>query len=231
MNRQQVDAHLQNNPFESVKHMVYDIILQEITALNLKPGEKLNISQISEDLDVSRTPVREALLKLREEGFVAKNSDQGFSVCRFDFAEISQIHFVRIMLESKAAYLCAQRKNCPNIADMRKLVNKDFILYENYSKIASDDDEFHYLIVLSCGNKYIIDYYNQLKNRIKILKKIVMLNLNVNNQQDKIHNIANSHKAIINSIRLNMPQYAEKEMEDHINKSYNYLASFINSKL
>ncbi len=231
MNKQQIDAYIKINPFQSVKHLVYDVILEEITALNLKPDEKLNISKISEDLDVSRTPVREALLMLCEEGFVKKNSEQGFSVRKLDFAEISQIHFARTTLESKAAFLCAQQENCPNIILMRKLANKDFKLYENYNIIANDDDEFHNLMVLSCGNKYIIDYYNQIKSKIKKKKKIVMLNLIKNNQHDTIQNVAYSHKAVVNSIRLNMPQYAEKETENHINNSYNFLISFINSKL
>lgn len=231
MNKQQVDAHLQINPFQSVKHMVCDIILQEIIAVNLKPGEKLNISKISEDLDVSRTPVREALLILCEEGFVTKNSEHGFSVSEINFAEISQIHFARTLLESKAAFLCASQKNCPNITEMRKRAAREFTHQDSYSLISSDDDEFHSLIVLSCGNKYLMDYYDQLKNRIKFLKKIVMLNLIKNNQMEDFQNIANSHKAVIHSIRLNMPQFAEKEMENHINKSFNFLISFINSKL
>lgn len=215
MDKQQVYTHLQNNPFESVKHLVYDIILQEIVAINLKPGEKLNISKISEDLDVSRTPVREALLMLCEEGFVRKNSEQGFSVREVDFADISQIHIARTLLESKAAFLCASQINCPNIKEMRKIAAREFEHNDNYSDVASDDDEFHNLIVVSCGNKYIIDYYNQLRSKIKLLKKVVMINLVNNNQIENIQNIANSHKSVINSIRLNLPEYAQRNGEPY----------------
>ena len=225
MNKEQVEAYIQKNPFEQLGNIVFNILVEEITSLNLMPGNKLNISKISEELDVSRTPVREALIKLEEGGFVEKISDkQGFYVRGFESADIEQLYFARSTIESKTAYLCAQFKKCPNIEKLMELAEGYYTAsVSDFEIMAEMDRQFHRLIINASSNKYLIQMYELIETKIKLYKKLNFYYLVQNNLTNDIEKVCAEHNAIVNSIRLNMPEYAEKEMLNHINSSFREL--------
>lgn len=220
-----MEEKLENNPFEHLSKAALEIILSEIIALRLKPGMKLNISKLSEELNLSRTPVREALNKLCETGFVYKfDNKQGYYVYEFKISDMEQVFAARSMIECKASYLCAQMKKCPDIDKLKRLADTDYkINYSNFELTVEKDYELHKLIVISCGNKYLLNFYENIENKIKLYKKIILHNL-LNNYEPELEKLATQHKAIINSIIFNMPELAEKEMFNHINESFSALA-------
>jgi DNA-binding GntR family transcriptional regulator len=220
MKKEQIDAYLNENPFRQLGDIVFNLIEQDITSSTLKPGVKLNVSKISEELNVSRTPVREALLKLVELGLVKKLSDkQGFYVSELKSDEISKIYFIRSMIESKAAFLCAAQSNCPNIYNLKTLaenISRPF----NFEKLSSIDTEFHNLIVLSCGNNYLIEVYNYMENKFKRVR-IANLTRLIENNINALQKTSAEHSAVVNCIMSNMPELAEREMINHIKSAYN----------
>ena len=220
MKKEQIYSCLKANPFEQLSDIVFHIIDQDIASSNFKPGEKLNISKISEELNVSRTPVREALIKLVQIGLVENNHDkQGFYVAELKTNDIINIYFIRSMIESKSAFLCASQASCPNIDKLRNLAQsiKDFS--NDLEKLASVDLEFHEVLVNSCGNQYLVELFNKFENKFK---RFIILNLTSVLKHDKnsLNKFTAEHNAIINSIASNMPEIAEKEMINHINTSY-----------
>ncbi len=220
MKKEQIDAYLNQNPFEQLSDIVFNLIEHEITSSNYIPGAKLNISKISEELNVSRTPVREALIKLAELGLVNKSGDkQGFYVSELKSHDIVKIYFIRSAIESKAAFLCASQKNYPNIDKLTTLaenISKPF----SFEKLSAIDTEFHNLIVLSCGNKYLIEIYNLMLNKFK---RVRTANLKRLTEHDKnaTQKTSAEHNAVVNCIASNMPELAEKEMVNHLKSAYN----------
>ena len=220
MNNKQIDAILSQNPFEQLSDIVFNLIKQDITSSTLKPGEKLNISKISEELNVSRTPVREALIKLCESGLVKKDPDrQGFYVSVLKTEDIEKIYFLRSAIESKAAFLCAAQKNCPNI-DKMKLLADNISNPLSFDKLSSIDSEFHDLIVLSSGNNFLIEIYKFMENRFNRIRTSNLINI-IQNNAIAMQKTSAEHSAVINSIIANMPELAEKEMINHLKNAYN----------
>lgn len=221
----QLEKKLEDNPFEHLSKAAFEIILNEIIALRLKPGMKLNISKLSQQLNLSRTPIREALNKLCEIGYVNKFDDkQGYYVYEFQISDMEQVFAARSMIECKASYLCAQMKKCPEIDKMKKLADTDYKNnYSNFQLMEDIDFELHKLIVTSCGNKYLLNFYENIENKIKLYKKINLHNL-LKNYEPELEKHATQHRAIINSIMFNMPELAQREMFNHINESFSALS-------
>lgn len=216
MNKEQIEKYLQVNPFEQLSNIVYNLIVEDIAYCNIMPGKKLNISKISEDLNISRTPVREALIKLSQLGFIQMHN-KGYYVSDFTPNDIINIYYVRSMLESKAVFLCAQSKKFLYIDQLKKLADDFSEVVDDYEKITELDYKFHTIIISQCGNEHLINCHKLIENKFITLQRRNLKLLLRENIIPKIDSIATQHNAIVNSIYLNMPELAEKEMQNHIN--------------
>ncbi len=231
MNRQQLENYLHKNPFEQIKNIVFDLISEEIISLKLKPGENINISQIAEDLNVSITPVREAIIKLIDCGFIKKYPHKkGYYVATFDVSDIIKVFYARKTVESKAAYLCAQYKECPNIERLSILAQDYKNLFYKKNSIVSNDFEFHKLIVQSCGNDYLLEFYNLIeKKALRYLKSnLIYITEDYYTARPDTDSFATQHTSIVNAIKLNIPELAEKEMANHIETALKNALYFFN---
>src|SRR5579859_5765613 len=84
---------------------VYTIIWEQIVNHTLRPGDKLSDLRLSEELGVSRTPIREALHRLSQDGIVRSESRRGFFVATFSSQDVSEIYDIRAALEVLAVRL------------------------------------------------------------------------------------------------------------------------------
>jgi DNA-binding GntR family transcriptional regulator len=123
-----------------LKDKIYDSLKQAITAMNIyaEPGEpRLDERQLSLELGVSRTPIREAIARLEQEGLVRTVPRKGVFVVRKSKAEILEMITVWAALESMAARLVTQRASDEEIATLRKM----FGTFEG-DQIAAHIDEY-----------------------------------------------------------------------------------------
>jgi DNA-binding GntR family transcriptional regulator len=132
-------------PILTRERYVAEILRDAILRGDLKPGEKLDQSGIAKRLRVSRTPVRNALLILSNEGLVEMAPHLGAVVSEISAEEVEEIYFLRGILEGVAARLGAERMTDEQIASLRALLDK--------MNASSDLDEwlrlntrFHYLV-------------------------------------------------------------------------------------
>lgn len=227
MNKEQIEKYLQVNPFEQLSNIVYNLIVEDIAYCNIMPGKKINISQIAQDLNISRTPVREALMKLSQLGFVQMHN-KSYYVSEFTPNDIVNIYYVRSMLESKATFLCAQSKKFPYIDTLKKLADDFSEVTEDYEKITDLDFKFHTILISQCGNEHLIDCYRLLENKFITLQRRNLKLMLKENIIPKIGSISTQHNSIVNSIYLNMPELAEKEMQNHINSGLVHALLFAN---
>lgn len=230
MNKQQIQSYLQKNPFDQLGDIVFKIISEEISALRLKPGENINISKIAQALDVSITPVREAIIKLNEYGFVQKYPDKkGYYVSDLELADIIKVFNARIAIEARTAFLCAQFNECPNIKRLAELA-EDFKTSNTYDLLEYNDFEFHELLLRSCGNEYLIKFYNSIQKRSSRYQRFLLSNISklfvLENQLNE--DLAMQHASIINAIKQNIPVLAEHEMRNHINTGLNKILLLYN---
>jgi DNA-binding GntR family transcriptional regulator len=124
----------------SLKDRIYDALKETIAHINIYEGEgepRLDERQLSADLGVSRTPVREALARLEQEGLVRIIPRRGVFVARKSKKEIIEMIAVWAALESMAARLVTENATDAEIASLREM----FVTFED-DKIQANIDEY-----------------------------------------------------------------------------------------
>lgn len=147
-------GHIQRRRLRSEE--VYDRLRRDITAQRLPPGGVLNEASLGERYDTSRTPIREALFRLQQEGFLDKVGRQ-LRVKQFTFAEVEELYQLRESLEKMAVRLCIDRASDADLAELDRQLN----LYTGFDPESETEAfnqhsiKFHRTIARLSGNEMI----------------------------------------------------------------------------
>lgn len=152
--------------YMSLKDHVYKYISDKINSGSLKPDDKINEQQISEALNISRTPIREALIQLASDGFLESTPRRGFRVRVMDVKKAQELYEIIGLLDGKLAYNAVNLVTDEDIKKMQFLVEAmdsaiDQGLREKYYELQV---EFHDTYINLNENKEMISLINQLKN-------------------------------------------------------------------
>lgn len=125
----------------------YRIIIKKIIDAEYEPGQKISEKKIEEDINIGRTPVREALLQLRQENLLNVIPQSGTYISKIDMKEVLDARFVRASVEQRimrnAAAInmtTAQKKHFQHILDEQTILMKE----DNFPQFFNSDDEFHH---------------------------------------------------------------------------------------
>ena len=143
---------------------IYNEIENRIVTLNYKPGELLNEKQLIEEFEVSRTPIREALLKLSEKGLVEMVPRVGTYVSQIDLNSIRHAYEIKKYMEALAAELAALRATedeIDEIVDIVKSMEK-YDAVKDYEKYIEYDYLFRKKIREASKNPMLIEYLEEL---------------------------------------------------------------------
>lgn len=146
-------------PHLSLTQSAYRRLRRDILDNELPPGRRMLEQEVADYLQMSRTPVREALIRLAEEGFVDVRPRHGMVVLPISVADMDEIYTVLTSLEATAAELAAERgiDAAAGQAIDRVLAEMDRALAERDLKAwGRADGEFHRLLVQCAGNTRII---------------------------------------------------------------------------
>lgn len=140
----------------------YERIKQAIMSGDLLPGAQLVEVALAEWCEVSRTPVREALLRLEQDGLVTRG-DQGLVVRESSPEEILDIYDTRIVLEGRAAEVAAERRTSHDLMAMRRLLEKvNRCPPDDAYALAEINREFHRAVWRASHNDSLIDLLERL---------------------------------------------------------------------
>jgi DNA-binding GntR family transcriptional regulator len=175
-----------------------------------KPGEKLDQTELAESLNVSRSPVREALRTLAAEELVKVYPHRGAVVTELSSQEIEEIHFIRGILEGTAARCAAP------IIDEERLAKLQIILdtanqTSNYNRILQLNHDFHNTIYTSINHPRLLVLINSLRNIVAPYIRLYLDNSPTNRE------IAwAAHRRIYEACRDRDAARAEKETQEHL---------------
>jgi DNA-binding GntR family transcriptional regulator len=136
--------------YEALKRMIMDH--------HVEPGERLNMEELARQLDVSATPVREALARLESDGLVTRRALSGYAVAPFlDSDSLGYLFEIRHLLEPHAATKAARLASDDDLANLEQMValmqaDPMGADYDQYRGFAAHDTEFHALVARMSGN-------------------------------------------------------------------------------
>ncbi|OPL09338.1 MAG: hypothetical protein AVO33_00510 [delta proteobacterium ML8_F1] len=149
----------------SLKDIVYEYISGQIRSKALEPGERINEQSICEALQISRTPVREALIQLAYEGYIRQIPRRGFVVETIDSQRARHIYRIIGVLEALAAVECLKRPDGVDTVELEKLVIQmdeaiDTGAYERYYEL---QNQFHDTYIKTSDSEDLIRILDSLK--------------------------------------------------------------------
>ena len=156
----------------SLAEGVYLRVKQDIFDFRLLPGDRFSEGQIAARLNVSRTPVREALQRLQKEGYLKVHFRAGWSVRELDFAQFDDLYDLRIILEVAAVrQLCDHVERALEHLKAIWLVGLDERRADG-GEVARLDEDFHSSLVAAAGNPEVLRCHRDVTERIRILRRL-----------------------------------------------------------
>jgi DNA-binding GntR family transcriptional regulator len=160
-----------------LRHSVYNALVELIVEGSLAPGQHLVEAELARYLGVSRQPVREALHRLRAEGWVELRPGQGAFVHVPTELEVDQLLDVRALLESESARSAARSASPQQIARLRELLREgaDALAADDPERVAAADTALHTEITAASGNAVLAELTGIVKGRMHWYHRSVAL--------------------------------------------------------
>ena len=197
---------------KSAAATIYEDLRAEIISLQRPPGEPLAESEITVAYGVSRTPVREAILKLAAEGLVEIFPQSGTFVSRIPIASLTEAITIRKALEEMTARLAAQRATRGEIDALRAIIKKQRELSASGNRDAFHraDESFHAAIADAAGHPGIWKLVQQIKVQVDRYRRVTLP------QKGRMNRVIREHAAIAAAIEAREPARAAQKMSAHL---------------
>src|SRR5882724_1382806 len=191
---------------------IYSDLRAELVSLQRHPGEAISEAEIALSYGVSRTPVREAILKLSDEGLLEIFPQSGIFVSRIPIAALPEAILIRKSLEATTAQLAAERAAASQILVLHAILER-----QREANVAKDsdafhraDEMFHATIAEVAGYPGIWTLIQQVKLNVDRYRRLTLP------QQGRIARVIAEHEAILNAIEAHDPAGARTAMEIHL---------------
>lgn len=209
-------AVVKSTPFHL---QAYQILRESILTGKYRLGERLLEQKLAQELEISRSPVREALRMLEQDGLVVTmDNGSGIVVNPMEVKDIEEIYQCRIATEPYSGYLAALRIKDKEIEELRQLVQESESAYQRkeFERVVELNTLFHDQIVQISGNSRLID----------IVDKIRSLSILARNTEIKVYSrpgdFLTEHKAIVQAFSRKDSQCVESMIRKHIENDWNY---------
>jgi DNA-binding GntR family transcriptional regulator len=215
------DALTETTGHRSRADEVYAQLKQDVADFKLVPGDRFTETEISERLGVSRTPVRQALFRLQQEGYVEVLFRSGWRVLPFDFDKFEQLYDLRMVLETTAAHrLCEDglhRGGTVNSALLDELIAIWLVPVAQRStdtvQVSQWDEAFHCALVAAAGNTEMARVHRDVTDRIRIIRRLDFT------KQARIDATYDEHAKILKAIQRKRGDQAAMLLRAHIETS------------
>jgi DNA-binding GntR family transcriptional regulator len=191
---------------------VYTLLRRAIVEMAMPPGSTVNERQICEQLGISRTPLREALLRLQEENLIKIVPNSATYVCRIDLETVFEGQLVREALEMKVIRLAAARMSAEaeRKLDVNMYQQKQLAGALDYEGFYAMDEEFHALLCDIGASPRIWRIIHSAKAQLDRVRRLAMP------MPSHLDIVLSEHEAVVAGLKLRDPDRAAAAMEVHL---------------
>ena len=157
---------------KTLSEQIYDVLYHDITNQQLKPGQKLTLSMLKERFQVSHTPIREALMRLSENGLVTYYSNCGVTVIDLSEKDIEELYQFAAEMDALAIQFCSNASNhMPLIMELQEIIEDGNSALEkgDIAKWKESSDLFHVAFYHHANNHYLDKTAETLRARLELL--------------------------------------------------------------
>lgn len=195
---------------QSGSHYAYDELKQRILTLELEPGTRLYEPQLAAELEISRTPLREALRRLIAENLLEQQATGGVVVPRLEAREISELYDVRAALEALMATEACARATPRDLDDLEGIVARNAALVAFADDAMNLGKALHARIGEIAGNATAVRLHGQVANQMARYR------VYTNRTQQRRDKALAEHRGIYEAIRAGDAQAAGAAARAHV---------------
>ena len=197
----------------NLRDQTYDIIKNMIILREIEPGKKINEEHIAKEIQVSRTPIREALCRLENEGIVKIIPRRGAFVSDLTETNVREILLIREVLEGLVVRLAVENMDEKTLEKLRKSLEKVSTLHEkdrdliNYTRSEVD---FHAILLSASNNQMLKNMMEMVNAHLQIIRlRTVVI-------PERAQRTVKEHQQILKAIENRNATSAEELMRKHI---------------
>ncbi|MCR5271560.1 MAG: GntR family transcriptional regulator [Lachnospiraceae bacterium] len=206
------DLKLNENAFLPLRDVVFNTLREAILRGDLKPGERLMELALASKLGVSRTPIREAIRMLEQEGLAVTIPRRGAQVAGMTEKDMEDVLQIREALDILAAQIACEKMTDEELVDLRKAAErfKECTKADDVRKLAEADVEFHDVIYNATDNPKLINLLSNLREqlyryRVEYLK-----------DESKYKELIDEHEKIVQGFETKNMEILSGSMKEHV---------------
>lgn len=190
---------------------LYESLKSSILTGELKSGSKMVVTKLAKQYNISRTPMREALRQLQNEGLLVQDGP-GLRVIELNIEDFIELYDCRIALEKEVMKTVTKVVNQELLMTVEKLLDKAEHALGNkeYLELLQLNTDFHDTLLKACPNKRAIQFVQQVRSLLLIYRAKILHNHEFNKE------IINEHRQILESLKKGGIQDVIKQFENHL---------------
>jgi len=193
---------------------VYERVKTDIFDFRLRPGDRLTETELAGSLQVSRTPVRQALHRLEQEGYLQLAFRNGWNVRNFDFDRFEQLYDLRVILEVAAVeQICKSDQTDALEALQSRWLVPAVQRVADAREVAELDEAFHQGLIAATGNMEMARVHRDITEKIRIIRRLDFT------QPSRIEATYEEHAEILRLLRQRKATHAAMMLRSHIEAS------------
>lgn len=187
----------------------------------IRPGERINEVALARELNVSRTPLREALNRLLAERLIDFQPGRGFFCRELDPRSIFELYELRTIVETAAVQLACERASDAGIAALQEGPFSDGMAYAGRTvrEVTSLDEAFHIAVAELSGNRELVRQLKRINEQIRFIRWVDMA--------ARARKTKGEHRAIMTAIAKRDTKEAEATMRTHITKRMDQIVEVV----
>lgn len=220
------NLELNADAYLPLRDVVFQTLREAILRGDLKPGERLMELQLASKLGVSRTPIREAIRMLRQEGLAITIPRRGAEVAGMTEKDMEDVLRIREALECLAVQLACEKITEEQIGLLEENMAsfQEAIKSKNVKMIADFDIKFHDIICAASENTRLVTLLNNLREqiyryRVEYLK-----------DEQYYPNLIEEHEQIIEGLKSRDKEYVEEMIKKHVDNQADVMRNIIRAQ-
>lgn len=192
----------------------YSLLRRDIIELKLKPGLIISIKELCDHYESSRSPMRDILLRLEQEGLVTFLPQRGIMISKIDFKRVKEERFLRVSVESQIMRCFMRKHTADDIACLEKSLDKqnEYIKANEFRKFLSEDDYFHNKFYLAVDKSWNAEVINSVSGHYRRVRLLSIINRSISD------NILSQHREMLDAINKNDEQWLLDLFNRHLTK-------------
>jgi len=223
-----LQTFIEKYPFDTLSTVAYRYLYDQIITLKIKPGAKLNISQLANELDMSRTTIREAITLLIADKLVVRQEGSKLRISALNASEMFNVYHARRILELQAAHILCEFITDDEIALLKKYA-EDFqrgIEMREYFPTFEADKNFHRVIIDHCRNDFIKTMHQSIAGTIDRYQSFgtVVLTSKAEDHYPYFASPVNQHFMLVNAFKTRIPDHVAYILRRHLDDAIKVLS-------